>query len=161
VKYSDYSFSVLKNESFTSYIFSLFFLSFCLFAEHPQNSIGIHNECPFTPDLSSTKLINETEIWNVGKDSILLHATEQKNRIAPTFWRGFEKITFHSNSKLINDEYGVVIADIDNDADLDLFITNRRASNRLYINDGMGISSDKTERFIGLDSAKSSCSKEY
>ncbi len=46
----------------------------------------------------------------------------------------------------------VVFADIDNDADLDLFVTNRKISNRLYINNGKGIFDDKTEEMIGLDS---------
>ena len=49
----------------------------------------------------------------------------------------------------------VVFADIDNDADPDLFVTNRKTSNRLYINNGAGIFSDKTEQYLGLDSMKS------
>jgi len=47
---------------------------------------------------------------------------------------------------------GVVFADIDNDADLDLFVTNRKTSNRLYINNGKGIFEDKTDEMIGIDS---------
>ncbi len=47
---------------------------------------------------------------------------------------------------------GVCFADIDNDGDLDLFVTNRKLSNRLYLNDGKGNFTDVTESYIGLDS---------
>lgn len=45
-----------------------------------------------------------------------------------------------------------VFADYDNDGDLDLFVTNRKASNKLYKNDGFGIFSDVTQPVIGTDS---------
>ncbi len=47
---------------------------------------------------------------------------------------------------------GVCFADIDNDGDLDLYVTNRKFSNRLYLNNGKGIFTDVTESYIGLDS---------
>jgi len=50
---------------------------------------------------------------------------------------------------------GVVFSDIDNDADLDLFVTNRKTSNKLYLNDGNGLFTDKTADLIGVDSLKS------
>ena len=50
---------------------------------------------------------------------------------------------------------GVVFNDIDNDADLDLFVTNRKTSNALYINNGKGIFKNETDRLIGIDSLKS------
>ena len=49
---------------------------------------------------------------------------------------------------------GVVFADIDNDADLDLFVANRKSSNNLYINTGTGIFEDKTKELLGQDSFK-------
>ncbi|MCX6152152.1 MAG: FG-GAP-like repeat-containing protein [Ignavibacteriales bacterium] len=45
----------------------------------------------------------------------------------------------------------VVFADIDNDGDLDLFVTNRKASNRFYLNDGKGNFTDLTSKIIGID----------
>ncbi|HHH53846.1 MAG TPA: hypothetical protein ENK91_09325 [Bacteroidetes bacterium] len=48
----------------------------------------------------------------------------------------------------------VVFTDIDNDADLDLFVSNRKHSNKLYINNGFGIFSDKTNELLGIDSFK-------
>ena len=50
---------------------------------------------------------------------------------------------------------GVVFNDIDNDADLDLFVTNRKTSNTLYINNGKGIFKNETAHFLGIDSLKS------
>lgn len=49
----------------------------------------------------------------------------------------------------------VVFCDIDNDADLDLYVTNRKTSNCLYINNGTGQFTDKTIELIGKDSLKS------
>lgn len=50
---------------------------------------------------------------------------------------------------------GAVFSDFDNDGDIDLFVTNRKHSNRLYINDGRGFFTDLTESKIGFDSSKS------
>jgi len=49
----------------------------------------------------------------------------------------------------------VVFADIDNDADLDLFVTNRKTSNKLYLNNGKGEFTDVTAEYLGIDSLKS------
>lgn len=46
----------------------------------------------------------------------------------------------------------VVFADVNNDGALDLFITSRKRSNRLYINDGTGKFTDRTAGMIGIDS---------
>ena len=50
---------------------------------------------------------------------------------------------------------GVIFNDIDNDADLDLFVTNRKTSNALYINNGKGVFKNETTNFLGNDSLKS------
>ncbi|MBA4251614.1 MAG: hypothetical protein C0425_03595 [Chlorobiaceae bacterium] len=50
---------------------------------------------------------------------------------------------------------GVVFGDYDNDGDLDIFVANRKTSNRLYNNNGNGIFSDVTKETIGLDSLQS------
>ena len=49
----------------------------------------------------------------------------------------------------------VVFADIDNDADLDLFVTNRKTSNKLYLNNGNGLFTDETIGYLGIDTLKS------
>lgn len=46
---------------------------------------------------------------------------------------------------------GAVFADIDNNGSLDLFVTNRGHSNRLYINNGQGRFYDATASAIGTD----------
>lgn len=50
---------------------------------------------------------------------------------------------------------GASFCDIDNDGDPDLFVTNRKSSNRLYLNNGKGIFTDITKSAIGLDSMMS------
>ncbi|MEW5842342.1 MAG: FG-GAP-like repeat-containing protein [Bacteroidota bacterium] len=47
---------------------------------------------------------------------------------------------------------GVSLADFNNDGLLDLFVTNRGASNRLYKNNGDDTFEDVTEKVIGIDS---------
>lgn len=49
----------------------------------------------------------------------------------------------------------VVFADVDNDGDLDLFVTNRKTSNRLFVNDGHGTFSDVTGFALGFDTLQS------
>jgi signal transduction histidine kinase len=50
---------------------------------------------------------------------------------------------------------GAAFSDFDNDGDIDLFVTNRKHSNRLYINNGGGFFDDFTNSKIGFDSLKS------
>ena len=65
----------------------------------------------------------------------------------------------HSKSAGIQGEIhtksnAVVFSDIDNDADLDIFVANRKSSNHLYINNGTGVFEDQTSILIGIDSFK-------
>lgn len=46
---------------------------------------------------------------------------------------------------------GLSFADIDNDGDLDLYVANRRTSNRLYLNNGGMKFNDVTDDYIGCD----------
>ena len=49
----------------------------------------------------------------------------------------------------------VAFADVDNDGDLDLFVTNRKTSNRLFVNDGHGTFTDVTGIALGFDTLQS------
>jgi enediyne biosynthesis protein E4 len=80
-----------------------------------------------------------------------------KNLLKETGQLAFENIT--NTAKVSGEAFSksnaVVFSDIDNDADPDLFITNRKTSNRLYINNGKGLFIDKTSEIIGEDTLKS------
>ncbi len=69
---------------------------------------------------------------------------------------GVKFLNISDKAGIHNDFYSksnaVLFSDIDNDGDLDLYITKRKQSNRLYLNDGKGLFRDVTESFIGTDS---------
>jgi len=69
----------------------------------------------------------------------------------------FEDITDRANvgGEPYTKSNAVVFSDIDNDADLDLYVTNRKTSNCLYTNNGNGVFTDKTTGLIGKDSLSS------
>ncbi len=50
---------------------------------------------------------------------------------------------------------GVVFADVDNDADVDLYVTNRKTPNNFYLNNGNGIFTDLTAEYFEKDSLES------
>lgn len=63
----------------------------------------------------------------------------------------FTKIT---NSIVVKDKgnsHGCSFADIDNDGDLDLYVTNDKAFKFLYINDGKGEFTSKTDEVINFN----------
>ena len=66
----------------------------------------------------------------------------------------FKNISYQINKNNLpaSKSNSVNFADIDNDGDLDLFITNRRSTNRIFENDGFGNFNDKTKKMLGLDS---------
>ena len=80
-----------------------------------------------------------------------------KNLYKETGQLSFADFTDSANvgGNVFSKSNGVVFADIDNDADADLFVTNRKTSNKLYLNNGKGFYKDVTNDFIGKDSLKS------
>ena len=80
-----------------------------------------------------------------------------RNLLQETGQLVFENITEEAavGGETYTKSNAVVFSDIDNDADLDLFVTNRKTSNKLYINNGQGMFSDKTASLLGIDTLKS------
>ncbi len=66
----------------------------------------------------------------------------------------FQNITGISRTggELYTKSNGAAFADVNNDGYLDLFVANRKTSNRLYLNNGKGIFTDVTREYLGIDS---------
>ncbi|HHH53824.1 MAG TPA: hypothetical protein ENK91_09215, partial [Bacteroidetes bacterium] len=79
-----------------------------------------------------------------------------KNLLKETGRIQFQDISDKANVQgdIYTKSNAVVFSDIDNDGDLDLFVSNRKYSNKLYINNGFGIFSDKTNELLGRDTFK-------
>ena len=80
-----------------------------------------------------------------------------KNQFNETNSISFVDVSEHSDvsGNSYTKSNGVVFKDINNDSFLDLFVTNRKTSNKLYLNDGKGNYSDVSINYFGEDSSKS------
>jgi len=115
---------------------------------HFQNGKWKQMESGVTEYLNAVWMIDENTAWVVGNDGILLHFTSGEiERFDPNYWRGFEIITFNSVAKVVDDEYGVVTADFNNDGLVDIFTCGLYEANHLYINSGNNIFVDKAQQW--------------
>ena len=86
-------------------------------------------------NLNNIGMIHNNEEWCLGSDGTILHYSNQKDQNFNTdIWKGFDKRTFFSFAKIVDDEYGVVVADFDMDGLPDIFTCGLFESNHLYIN---------------------------
>jgi len=74
-----------------------------------------------------------------------IYINESKN--GRIYFRDISKLTDISKAAPSKSN-GVAFADVNNDGFTDLFIANRNTSNKLYINDGNGFFTDKTDEFF-------------
>jgi len=130
-----------------------------------NNGVGIFTEITKSSGLKTVEGGNAATFGDIDQDGdIDLYVTNwssqnilYQNQFDKTGKVEFINITQKSNSG--GEEYSksnaCIFSDIDNDGDLDLFVTNRKASNRIYTNDGKGVFEDKTEILLGLDSDSS------
>ncbi len=94
------------------------------------------------------KIINQNnQLWAVGDDGTILQFSSQKNIETIVNWKGFEKLSFNNQAKLIDDEYGVVAADFNNDGLTDIFTNGLFEEEHLYINEGNLHFKDKAQQF--------------
>lgn len=90
---------------------------------------------------------HNSSLWSVGKEGTLLNYTNKELRRTSKVWKGFEKITFKQEAKVIDDEYGVVVADFNKDGWPDIFTCGLFEQERLYINQKNGSFIEKTQEY--------------
>jgi signal transduction histidine kinase len=104
---------------------------------HYSNRTWSKMESNATEKLNTIYMLSSTNGFAAGNDGVILHYTNSsKKDTVTTKWKGFEKITFYSDSKVVDDEYGVVTADFNNDGMTDIFTCGLYEKNHLYINKG-------------------------
>ncbi len=92
-------------------------------------------DTPVKDDLNALWMLNQNEGWAVGKKGVILHYSNQpKEEGLEGKWKGFLKTTFNYNIKIVDDEYGVVAADFNNDGFQDIFTCGLFEANHLYMN---------------------------
>lgn len=99
-------------------------------------------------NLRSIKMLNDNEGWCIGNEGTILHYSNKKPENFNTrLWKGFDRSTFYSLAKIVDDEYGVVIADFDKDGIPDIFTCGLFESNHLYINQKNSRFTDKATKY--------------
>jgi len=96
--------------------------------------------------LYAVDMIDRNSGWCVGSEGSILRFTDQDSGdFSQNAWQGFESIMIRGYAKMIADEYGVVVADFNNDDLPDVFTCGLFEGEHLYINYG---------NFSFLDQAK-------
>lgn len=115
---------------------------------HFKNGKWETMESGVTENLNAVWMINHNTAWIAGDDGVLLHFTSGEiEQFDPNYWKGFEIITFNYVAKVVDDEYGVVTADFNNDGLIDIFTCGLYEANHLYINSGNNTFVDKAQQW--------------
>jgi len=100
-------------------------------------------------NLNSVWMIDDTLGWAVGQDGLVMkYTSEMLENFQKKYWKGFKKIRFNSNAKVVDDEYGVVAADFNNDGLTDIFTCGLFEANHLYINQPRGLFVDHAQQWM-------------
>ena len=115
-----------------------------------SNKKWIDLESPIDSRINSIVMFDKNEGWCVGDEGNILHYTNQLyEELDNNIWKGFDKITLHSTAKIVDDEYGVVTEDFNNDGLVDIFTCGLYENNHLYINYGdIRFKDEATERGV-------------
>jgi signal transduction histidine kinase len=92
--------------------------------------------------------IGAADVDNDGDPDIYLCSLNGKNRLFLNNGNGYFRDVSRQKNRAaggVERTNAAIFGDIDNDGDLDLFITNENATNRLFLNDGNGYFTDITE----------------
>lgn len=112
-----------------------------------ENDKWKHIRSSVKTNLNSIGMIHENEEWCLGSDGTILHYSNQKEQnFNAEEWKGFDKTTFYAYAKVVDDEYGVVVADFDKDGLPDIFTCGLFESDHLYINQGNNQFIDKSSQ---------------
>jgi len=103
-------------------------------------------------DNNLNKIVNfNGQLWAIGDNGTILHYTNDSITKNVIPWKGFNKKTFNGKAKIIDDEYGIIAADFNNDGKTDIFTNGLFEEEHLYINQGNNNFIDKANEF-GLQS---------
>lgn len=115
---------------------------------HFKNGKWIPMESGVSGNLNAVWMHSDHTGWIVGNDGLMLHFTSAEiEPYDPNYWRGFEIVTFNSFAKVVDDEYGVVTSDFNNDGLIDIFTCGLYEANHLYINSGNHTFVDKAQQW--------------
>lgn len=92
--------------------------------------------------------VSIADVDNDGDQDIYLCSLNGKNRLFLNNGSGFFRDVSNQKNRAaggVERTNAAIFGDVDNDGDLDLFITNENATNRLFLNDGNGYFIDITE----------------
>jgi len=102
-------------------------------------SNGVWKDMSINPsiDLKAVDMIDSTSGWCVGQNGDIFHFTKEDQFFKQgKSWNGFEEVMLKGFSKMIDDEYGVVVADFNDDGKADIFTCGLFEAEHLYINIG-------------------------
>ncbi|MBZ0177929.1 MAG: FG-GAP-like repeat-containing protein, partial [Melioribacteraceae bacterium] len=99
---------------------------------------------------------DNSNIWISGENGIILTNDQTYPQIDKPVKSGFKKSSYYSEAKMIADEYGVAVSDIDNNGFEDIFVVAVYEPNRMYMNIGTKLENEASTRNVSGESFENS-----